>query len=270
MKTDKKYKILLIIIIIILSITLLTVTFKNRRLTILESVIKDSVLFVEGIVYAPINFVKENIGNLCSLFESNKLYIELKEKVGDYDNLKEELKEAENTIEGLKKTLELNTTLNEYQKINATIITRDISSWHQFITIDKGARDGIEVGDAVINNNGLIGSVSKVSRNYSTVRLLTGEYNNKISIKINNSIYGLIVNYKDNYLIIEGIAENTTIEKGNIVTTTGLGNNFPSGIMIGTVEEITTDSFDLAKTLLVKPSVDFDDLNYVTVVKKGV
>lgn len=270
MKTDKKYKILLIIIIIILSLTLLTVTLKNRRLTILESVIKDSVLFVEKIVYAPINFVKENIDNFGSLFESNKLYIDLKEKVKDYDNLKEELKEAKNTIEDLKKTLELNTTLNEYKKINASVITRNISSWYQFITIDKGSHDGIEVGDAVINSSGLVGSVSKVSNKNSTVRLLTGEYNNKISVKINDSIYGLIVNYKDNYLIIEGIAENTTIEKENTVTTTGLGNNFPSGIIVGTVEEITTDSFDLAKTLLVKPSVNFDDLNYVTVVKKGV
>lgn len=270
MKTDKKYKILLIIIIIILSATLLTITFKNRKLTILESVIKDSVLFVEKIVYTPINFVKDKIDDFSSLFEANKLYIELKEKIGDYEILKEELEEAKNTVEDLKKTLELNTTLNENKKINATIITRDISSWYQFVTIDKGLHDGVEVGDAVINGNGLIGSVSKVSNRNSTVRLLTGEYNNKISIKINNTIYGLIVNYKDNYLIIEGIAENTIIEKGNTVTTTGLGNNFPSGIMIGTVEEITTDSFDLSKTLLVKPNVDFNSLNYVTVLKKGV
>lgn len=266
MKIDKKYKILLIIIIIILSITLLTLTLKNRKLTLIESAIKDTILFTEKIVYTPINYIKEKINNIGSSDE----YVKLKEKASEYDALKVELEEAKKTIEDLKKTLELNTTLNEYQKINATVITRDISSWYQFITIDKGTNDGVTVGDAVINSYGLIGNVSKVSKKNSTVRLLTGEYNNKISVKINNSIYGLIVNYKDSYLIVEGIAENTAIEKENIVSTTGLGNNFPSGIMVGTVEDITTDSFDLAKTLLVKPSVDFDNLNYVTVVKKGV
>lgn len=266
MKIDKKYKILLIIIIIILSITLLTLTLKNRKLTLIESTIKDTILFTEKIVYTPINYIKEKINNIGSKEE----YIKLKEKTSDYDALKIELEEAKKTIQDLKKTLELNTTLNEYQKINATIITRDVSGWYQFITIDKGSNDGVTVGDAVINSYGLIGSVSKVSKKNSTVKLLTGEYNNKISVKINNAIYGLIVNYKDNYLIVEGIAENTTIEKGNSVSTTGLGNNFPSGIMVGTVEEITTDNFDLAKTLLVKPNVDFNDLNYVTVVKKGV
>ena len=51
MKIDKKYKILLIILTIILSITLLTLTIKNRKLTIIESAIKDSMLFVQKIIY---------------------------------------------------------------------------------------------------------------------------------------------------------------------------------------------------------------------------
>ena len=54
-----------------------------------------------------------------------------------------------------------------------------------------------------------------------------------------------------------------------MVTTTGLGNQFPSGILIGRVESISKDNFDLARTILVRSSVDFDDISYVTVLKKG-
>ena len=101
MKIDKKYKILLIIIIIILSITLLTLTLKNRKLTLIESTIKDTILFTEKIVYTPINYIKEKINNIGSKEE----YIKLKEKTSDYDALKIELEEAKKTIQDLKKKL---------------------------------------------------------------------------------------------------------------------------------------------------------------------
>ena len=58
------------------------------------------------------------------------------------------------------------------------------------------------------------------------------------------------------------------IPKGSIVTTTGMGDIFPSGIMIGKVKSIKTDNFDLAKTVIVEGTVDYDDLNYVTVLKR--
>ena len=128
---------------------------------------------------------------------------------------------------------------------------------------------------AVINNDGLIGIVTKTSKLNSTVKLLTTtDTNSKISVKIkvdeDNYIFGLLVGYdKDKKsFIIEGIAENTEIPISSMVTTTGLGNNFPSGILIGRVDKITKDNFDLARTVLVKSSVDFDNINYVTVLKK--
>ena len=55
-----------------------------------------------------------------------------------------------------------------------------------------------------------------------------------------------------------------------MVMTTGLGSNFPAGIYIGKVVNITTDNFDLTKIVEVKSDVNFDDINYVTILKKEV
>ena len=183
--------------------------------------------------------------------------------------------EAEKEIKDLKKVLELNNTLSESSYMNATIINRNIGYWYNTITIDKGEKDGVEKDMAVINNDGLIGIVTKTSKLNSTVKLLTTtDTNSKISVKIkvgeDNYIFGLLVGYdKDKKsFIIEGIANNTEIPISSMVTTTGLGNNFPSGILIGRVDKITKDNFDLARTVLVKSSVDFDNINYVTVLKK--
>ena len=53
-----------------------------------------------------------------------------------------------------------------------------------------------------------------------------------------------------------------------MVYTSGLGGVFPSGILVGRVENITTDVYDLSKIINVKPSAKFDDINYVTVLKR--
>ena len=124
------------------------------------------------------------------------------------------------------------------------VITRNIGYWYNTITIDKGKNNGVEKNMAVIINKGLIGNVVSVSNYNSTVKLLTTEdINSKISVKIriNNKkfIYGLLTKYnkKDKTFNIEGIAENTNIPINSFVTTTGLGNSFPSGILIGKVKK---------------------------------
>ena len=83
-------------------------------------------------------------------------------------------------------------------------------------------------------------------------------------------MYGLInnYNYETNTLEVEGISNTKDVNIGDFVYTSGLGGIFPSGILIGKVTEITTDSYDLAKIIKVTPSVDFTDINYVSILKR--
>ena len=67
---------------------------------------------------------------------------------------------------------------------------------------------------------------------------------------------------------VEGISNTEEVNVGDYVYTSGLGGVFPSGILIGTVESITTDEYDLAKIINVKPSADFNDINYVAILKR--
>jgi len=113
-----------------------------------------------------------------------------------------------------------------------------------------------------------------VSKSNSKVKLISNESSiDKISVKVKTAdkyVYGLISGYNKakNTFIVEGISENTEIESGADVVTTGMGDIFPSGILIGTVDTFTKDNFDLTKMLEVKSSVDFGKINYVTVLKR--
>ena len=127
---------------------------------------------------------------------------------------------------------------------------------------------------AVVNSKGLIGRVVSTTTFTSEVRLITtSDTVNKISVTISNgknSVNGLInkYNYTTGYLEVEGVSNTKKVNNGAYVYTSGLGGIFPSGILIGTVENIKTDEYDLAKIIDVSLIADFDDINYVAVLKR--
>ena len=126
----------------------------------------------------------------------------------------------------------------------------------------------------VVNSQGLIGKVVSTTTFTSDIRLITTkETDNKISITISNGenkTNGLIknYNYKTKYLEVEGVSNTETVRVGDYVYTSGLGEIFPSGILIGTVSDISTDEYDLAKIIDVTPIADFDDINFVAILKR--
>lgn len=252
MYKKKRKNLIMILVVLAVSILLLFLSFffsKEGNYNAFESFLKDMGLFISNI---SVSFFDEV------------------EYDNDYVN-----KELQYQLDTLKETLELNNTLNESIKTNAIIINRDLSFWYDTITLNKGANDNIEVGDAVVVNSGLIGRIISVSNYNSIARLLTSEASNKISVKIETNgeyAYGLITNYNDenNIYGLDGISETINVSIDSIVTTTGIGDNFPSGIVIGKVKNITTDSYDLAKLIEVTPSVNFNSLSVVTILNRKV
>jgi len=274
----KKNTKLIIIGIVILFVILMSITAHSlddkRKLNFFEKTIKDSVTFVEKIFYAPIGFVKEKVEMLNETKDLYKKYTKLKEKVEKTDLYYAQIKELQKEVTELKSALDLNSTLSEYSYINATVVNRNIGYWYNTLTIDKGSKNGVKKGDAVITNAGLIGKIVNVSNFSSTVKLLTtDEISNKISIKITSNdakYYGLLVGYDSakNIYKIEGITNSEKIKKGDMVSTTGLTDYFPSGILIGHVSKIVKDEYDLNSIIEVTPSVSFDDVSIVTILNR--
>lgn len=274
-KLDKKYVLLASVIGVIgLLVVISSIVTSKRTLTPVEMAIKDSVLMVQKVVYKPIRFVQDKITELSKLHHVYEQYQILERKVKESDSIEAKKLELEDEIAKLKKVLELNQTLSQDAYLNATVVNRNLGYWYNTVTIDKGSANGVEVDMPVVVSEGLIGKISKVTKFNSTVKLLTSEdVNNKISVKINvdgKNVYGLLSGYhqKSNRFILEGIADNTEIKKGSMVLTTGMGDVFPSGILVGKVTKITKDNFDLARTVEIESDVDFNDIRYVTILKR--
>lgn len=271
-KLEKKYIILIILLLITIFLGFaIKIVKDNRKLSPLEKLIKDSVLFTSKVVYLPINFVTNGISRIKEQNNMYEKYKELEKNANEVDKISAKNDELNREIKQMKELLELNHTLDADSYLNATVINRNLDFFNNIITIDKGENNGVKKDMAVIVSKGLVGRVVKTSNFNSTIKMITSsDMNNKISVKIkltNKYIYGLLTN-KNKKLLIEGIDTNDEIPLNAIVTTTGLGGIFPSGVLVGKVKSITKDNFDLASAVEIESLVDFDDISFVTILKR--
>ena len=149
---------------------------------------------------------------------------------------------------------------NEYNYQISKVLYRDIYDYFNTMTILVDDAK-IKENQAVMNEFGLIGTISKINKNSAEVKFITHK-KNPISIKVNNS-YG-ILEYQNNNLRINSIHNYEKINIGDIVYTSGIGT-LPAGIKIGEIKEIKTDELGIEKEIIVTPYVDFDNINYVAI-----
>ena len=273
--TSKKYVFIGVVILIIILLIIFSFTLnEDWKLNPVESFLRDTLSYAEKIVTYPFSYITTKTREYNKLKDVNEENDILETSLDRIDAIETENVELRRQIDALKNELNIDYTLTDYEYLNATVTSRSVGYWYNTITINKGSYNGIKKDMVVINGKGLIGRVIKTSTFTSDVRLITtSETNNKISVHISNgdnNLYGLINNYdySKNLLEVEGISNTKDVDIGDFVYTSGLGGIFPSGILIGSVSEITTDSYDLAKIIKVKPSADFSNINYVSVLKR--
>ena len=260
------FKKVLLCAIVILCLVLSSV-FINRNFNLPDFFLKDGILYVDRFLTRPFeSYSDEEYDRLMT--ENENLRKKL-DKIKYYESENEELISE---IEKLKELVKVNKLLSDKTYINGSVISRGIDYWNDSLIIDKGSDDNIENNMAVLSGGSLIGVTSNVSHYNSNVVLLTNsKFPVNISVKIKVSdkyVYGILNKYSDGLYEVMGIVENVEISNGSKVVTTGLGNIFPSGLLVGYVDSVETDNFDLSKIVRVKTDVNFDDISYVTIVKR--
>lgn len=191
----------------------------------------------------------------------------------EIESLKEEntsLLLNNNKLKELQELLGLSDQYSTYNKVAASVISKDSSNWFSSFIIDKGSEDGIAVDMNVIANGGLIGIVTKVGNNYAVVRSIIDD-SSSVSAQFSSTQDTCIVN-GDLKLINEGILPITNIKKditiadGDMVVTSNISNKFLPGILIGYVKEISNDSNNLTKSGYITPIADFAHISDVLVI----
>jgi len=156
-----------------------------------------------------------------------------------------------------------------YQLIPAKVINNSISSRNNMLTLNKGSRHGVEKSMGVINEQGVIGVIKSVSKNYSTViSILNTDL--KISAKIKrNNFFGTLswsaIGVRT--VQLEGIPKHSNINLGDTVATTSYSTIFPPDIPIGVVSDIKQPAGRSDFLLSVQLFPDLTNLSYTSVVR---
>ncbi len=159
-----------------------------------------------------------------------------------------------------------------YRYLAAKVINNSTRNFHNFVTINRGRRHGVEVDMGVISDRGVIGKVMAVSDRFAVVvSLLNTEMLISARIKRNNTL--CTINW-DGLSAIETpllyVPRHVNVEQGDTIITSGYNSIFPDNILIGTVKTKSLESNATFFDIRVALSEDFYKLNYVYVVRNPV
>lgn len=141
---------------------------------------------------------------------------------------------------------------------------RNVYEYSDTLTIYKGFKNSVFVNDVVLNNDGLIGIVTKTYDYYSIVTLITNK-NSNISVKINDAIG--ILKTINNTLVVTNINNYEKVNVDDEIYTSGLGN-LPDNIYIGKVKSINLNNTEIEKVVEVNINDRLEKLDYLFIRSK--
>lgn len=136
---------------------------------------------------------------------------------------------------------------------------RNVYEYSDTLTIYKGFKNNVFVNDVVLNNDGLIGIVTKTYDYYSIVTLITNK-NSNISVKTNDAIG--ILKTINNTLVVTDINNYEKVNVDDEIYTSGLGN-LPDNIYIGKVKSINLNNTEIEKVIEVNINDRLEKLDYL-------
>lgn len=156
----------------------------------------------------------------------------------------------------------------EYNFISAKVINSSTNKLQNYITLNKGLRDGIKVDMGVVSDLGVVGIVKTVSDKFSVIIPILND-KIKINCKFTKSNYSGPLQWTGldyRYASLNDIARHVKFSVGDSLVTSGFTNTFPEGIPVGRIENFKINEGDAYYNIKVKLAVDFRTLSHVKVI----
>ena len=152
------------------------------------------------------------------------------------------------------------------RQLEAEVIGRDPSNLSYHLLIDQGSQNGVSEGMPVVTARGLVGRISKVGTDWARVLLITDPASSVNALSQKSRATGTVQGHLGQSLLMRFIPWEETVSVGDLILTSGWGGNFPKGLVIGQVTSVRWKDFQMYQEAEVKPTVDFNRLEIVTVI----
>ena len=233
-----------------------------------------------GIVAAPFREASSSIsewveGQYDYSFRYEELVEEndaLKKRIAELEGQIREAEDANRQNELFRELIGLAEKRADFDFEDATVTARTVSNWNSTLTINKGTNVDVAVGDCVVDAYGnLVGIVTETGFNYSVVATVVDvstEMGGRISRTDDNAVLeGDFTLMREGRLKLAYLPENSQPLSGDQITTSGLGDVYPSGLVVGTVQSIHIEADGMSRYAVVKPAAELENLRYVFVIR---
>ena len=187
--------------------------------------------------------------------------------------LKNEIAILRSQLDSTKQFTVIDTSLyhQQYKYIDGIITKNEYHKSYNYLTINRGKKDGVSSEMAVVNHIGIVGVTDAVSNSYARVRSILNR-SNEINVRLKKSnasgnyYYGSLSWDTKNYQIVQlsDIPRQATINIGDTIVTSGRSAIFPEGILVGTVNNI--DSREKSNIIAIKLFNDMSSLRNVYII----
>jgi rod shape-determining protein MreC len=243
--------------------------------TTLKTRLTSSTLFFERLVMSAVMPLQEAIDNLVQ--GVNRFwhgYIDLLHVRSDNIRLRQEADELQGKLHRYEEAFLQQQRLRELLELRSQVVPNpvvaevvgiDPSQWAEAVTVNKGSHNHLRKDIAVVTHQGLVGRTVEVAPHYTTVLLITDRRSAVDALVQRTRARGIVVGKSRRLCELRYVDFHEDIRVGDVIISSGLGEVYPKGLLIGTVVSVRQKSYGLFHEVEVKPAVDLAKLEEVLV-----
>ena len=206
-----------------------------------------------------------------SILEENKL---LQQRIWELEREKELLEEYRKENERLKELMDIDDTFLDEIVGYAQVTGIASTGTYNILTVNKGTKDKVNVGMAVVLPSGLVGTVVECHRTWSKVRCIVSPESAISVLNARSRVIGIAngnttLYYSEGYIYIRYLPLDSDIQVGDTIITSGYDEFIPKGIYIGQIKSISENRNANYLTAVVESNIDFLAIEEVIIVSKG-
>jgi len=220
---------------------------------------------IQLISHGAIRGVTQFWDNYLNLINVRQELLVSRERLATLEAQNSSLLELENENKRLRELLKISAE-GELHGVVAEVIGYDPSNWVKSVSLNRGSLDGVSIGQAVLQGNGLVGQVIAVGRSVSKVLLIIDHGSGVDAIVQSSRARGVVSGAADNRCEMRYVVREDEVKVGDRIISSGLDGVFPKGLLIGVVAESERKENGLFSSISIKPAVDFNRLESVLIV----
>jgi rod shape-determining protein MreC len=261
-----KLPVLIVLFLLLIALILVSVRVKQRTgLPFLDAFVLEVCSPFQKATTSVIRAVRGVFDRYVFLVNLQQENAMLRQRVTELQQENHQMKEMTAANERLRGLLQFKERFAT-PMIAAEVIGHDPSSWFKSVTVNRGERDGVQRGMAVLAPSGVVGQILKTSSHYATVLLIT-DYNSAVDAIVQRTRAKAIVEgMGENQCQLKYLLRTEEVLVGDVVVTSGLGGNFPKGLPIGEVRRAEKKGHGVFQYAELIPSVDMAEIEEVLII----